>query len=186
MTNPCLIFGNGPSLNRMPLNMLAEMQSFGMNYCPHQPTYYICVDTDVLTNHAEEIRPLVTGAKIAYLSGLHVGVDSFYNCDNVQLVEKDKQSFKAEQFFTGFTAAYVALKIAYYMGFDQVHLYGIDHSADWAHYRPGYPSGAPDRARRMRVMETHYMLASSVYARAGREIINHSNPSALDKIFQRS
>jgi hypothetical protein len=37
----------------------------------------------------------------------------------------------------------------------------------------------------MAVMEWHYQLAANIYARAGREIINHSNPSRLDAIFRR-
>lgn len=186
MSNPCLIFGNGPSLNRMPLNMLTEMPTFGMNYAPHQPNYYVCVDTDVLLRPTDEVRRLVKGSQAAFLSKFHAGKSDLYQGENVVLVDKDTRSFKAEQFMSGFTAAYVALKYAYYMGFDQVHLYGIDHSADWAHYRKDYPPGEPDRARRMAVMEIHYQLAANVYARAGREIFNHSNPSKLDKIFRRA
>jgi hypothetical protein len=186
MTKSCVIFGNGPSLNRMPSNMLEVFPSFGMNYAPLQPTYYVCIDSDVITKNPDSIRPLVQGAEIAFLSELLVGVNDLYDGANVRLVSKDTQSFKAEQYMSGFTAAYVALKMAYYLGYNEVHLYGIDHSLDWAHYRPDYPAGAKDRARRLAVMETHYQLAANVYARAGRRIINHSNPSRLDKIFRRS
>lgn len=182
----CFIIGNGPSYNNIPAGLLESAITFGMNYCGFQPTYYVCVDTDILTNHADEIRPLVAGAKIAYLSGLHVGVDSFYNYDNVQLVERDRRSFRAEQFLSGMTSAYVALKMAYYLGFDEVHLYGIDHSPAWEHYRDDYRIGKKTNAQHMEVMETHYQLAQNIYTHAGRAIINHSNPSKLDTIFRRA
>jgi hypothetical protein len=157
-----------------------------MNYCAFQPTYYVCVDSDVILYNPDKIRPLVQHAEIAYLSELLIGVNDLYNFANVWLVGKDTNSFKAEQFMSGFTAAYVALKMAYYNGYDDVHLYGVDHSPDWAHYREDYPAGARNRDKLMRVMEHHYQLAANVYSRAGRTIINHSNPSKLDAIFARS
>lgn len=184
MTRTCFIIGNGPSFLRAPMDYPEDVQTFGMNYAGFQPDYYVCIDSDVLTQHADEIRPLVEKAKTAFLSELvHTNLHSF---DNIVLVGKDTKSFKAEQYMSGFTAAYVALKMAYYMGYTEVHLYGIDHSLDWAHFRPDYPKGAADRARRMDVMEWHYQFAANVYARAGRRIINHSNPSKLDAIFARS
>lgn len=186
MSKSCVICGNGPSFNRVPLNLLDSEPTFGMNYAGFQPTYYVCIDSDVLKNNADKIAKLVKGAEMAFLSKYGEGSSELYKGENVILVDKDNRSFKAEQFMSGFTAAYVALKCAYYMGFESVHLYGIDHSTTWDHYREGYPQGAPDRARRMRIMETHYQLAANVYARAGREIINHSNPSKLDQIFKRS
>ena len=186
MTKTCFIIGNGPSFLRAPMDYPEDVQTFGMNYCGFQPDYYVCIDSDVIVKNADKIYKLVEGAQSAFLSGLHAGVNDLYNIGNVQLVNKDQHSFKAEQYMSGFTAAYVALKMAYYMGYTEVHLYGIDHSLDWAHFRKDYPAGASDRARRMGVMEWHYQLAANVYARAGRRIINHSNPSKLDAIFARS
>ena len=186
MTKTCFIIGNGPSFLRAPMDYPEDVQTFGMNYAGFQPDYYVCIDSDVIVKNADKIRPLVKGAKVAFLSGLLFAENDLYNCANVRLVDKDTQSFKAEQYMSGFTAAYVALKMAYYMGYTECHLYGIDHSLDWAHYRKDYPAGASDRARRMGVMEWHYQLAANVYARAGRRIINHSNPSKLDAIFARS
>ncbi|MCZ2122249.1 MAG: hypothetical protein LC108_08305, partial [Anaerolineales bacterium] len=81
---------------------------------------------------------------------------------------------------------YVCLKLAYYMGFETVHLYGVDHSPDWSHYRADYPRGDMLRRRaRMAEMEYHYRLAQKVYNQAGKRIINHSHPSKLDAIFER-
>ena len=185
---PCIILGNGPSLNDLPADVFASMPSFGCNYIDRQPTYYVCVDRDILTNHVEEIRPLVAGARIAYLSGLIF--DEFkgdiFDLPYVKLVYKDTESFKDEEFMSGMTAAYVALKMAYYAGFDCIHLWGVDMDPAWTHYKPDYHQGGVTNAQRRAVMLTHYQLAANIYARAGRTIINHSHKSALDKIFRRA
>jgi hypothetical protein len=184
--NTCFIVGNGPSFNKFPMNLPDEVPTFGMNYCGFQPMYYVCVDSDILTKHADEIHLLVGRAQIAFLSELHKGESDLYDFPHVQLVGKDTQSFKAETFMSGLTSAYVCLKLAYYMGFDEVHLYAVDHSPTWDHYRSDYRIGKKTNASHMAIMETHYQLAANVYARAGRTIINHSNPSRLDKIFRRA
>lgn len=178
----CIILGNGLSALSAEIDLVIPV--FGMNYAPMQPDYYVCIDTDILLNHSEEIYPLAAGAKTTYLSSYHDKSSKLYDLPNVRLVNKDMVSFKAEQFMSGFTCAYVALKCAYYMGFDEVHLWGIDHSPNWEHYRNDYPPTQTTIARMM-VMEWHYKLAAQVYARAGRRIFNHSNPSRLDAIFQR-
>ena len=179
----CLILGNGPSVVNAP----TDLPSFGCNFAPRQPTYYVCIDTHVLTEHVDDIYPLASGAQVTWLSARHEGSSRLYQLPYVRLVSKDTQSFKAEQFMSGLTASYVMLKIAYYEGFQRVHLWGVDHSPAWDHYSVNYHADTkPPIPSRMFVMEQHYMLAAHVYARAGREIINHSNPSRLDMIFGRA
>ena len=189
----CLIIGNGPSANDVPVHDLASMPSYGMNFCKLQPMYYVCVDSRVLTEFPHLIRPLVEGAEIAYLSAKHAGgtrpghIGNLYDLPNVQLVWRDHGSFAAERYMSGMTATYVCLKLAYYAGFTEVHLWGVDHSEDWAHYREDYPQDqAATRRERMKLMEWHYQLCMNVYARAGRSIVNHSAPSKLDMIFRRA
>lgn len=182
----CIIMGNGESLNDMPLELLLQMPSFGVNYALHQPQYYVCVDHDILINHHEKIYNLVAGAEIAYLALKEDGSSRLYDLPNVAMVTHDKGAFVGEHFFSGLTVTYVALKMAYYLGFHEVHLWGVDHSAGWEHYRDDYPPGDVDRrAWRMAEMEYHYALAARVYKAAGRRIINHSYPSKLDAIFDR-
>lgn len=184
MTKPCIICGNGPSALNIPVNPIVPI--FGMNYSYVTPDFYVAIDTSVLLYHWQEIYPLAAHAQIAFLSAFHDGSSPLYDLGNVKLIAKDDRSFKAEQFMSGLTASYVALKCAYYLGFDEVHLFGIDHSPDWKHYREDYPAPSVDIRSRMKMMLFHYQLAADVYARAGRIIINHSNPSALDRIFQRA
>jgi len=181
-----IICGNGPSYNDMPKDLLLKHDSFGVNYCDFQPTYYVCVDTAILMEHWRKVYDLAAGGKIAYLSLRHDGSSPLYELPNVQMVTHDKGAFLGEHYFSGLTVTYVALKCAYYLGFEEVHLWGVDHSADWKHFRDDYPPGDTDRrAWRMSEMEYHYALARKVYNANGRRIINHSHPSKLDSIFQR-
>jgi hypothetical protein len=182
----CIIMGNGKSLNDMPLDLLLKYDSFGVNYAKHQPTYYVSVDTDILLYNWQKVYDLAAGAKTAYLSLKHDGSSPLYKLPHVQMVTHDKGAFIGEKYFSGLTVSYVCLKIAYYMDFDIVHLWGIDHDKNWSHFRPDYPPGAVDRRQwRMDNMIWHYQHAMNVYAKAGKRIVNFSHPSELDSIFER-
>jgi len=186
MMKTCVIMGNGPSLLEMPKDILTQYDSFGVNYCLYQPTFYVCVDRDLLVNHHAEIRPFVAAAKTAFLAEKERGTSDLYDLPNVFTVTKDAGAFSDEHFFTGLTVVYMALKIAYYENYQRVHLWGVDHSADWKHYREGYPETSPQtRAARMQEMEYHYRLAQRVYTLDGRRIVNHSAHSKLNAIFPR-
>ena len=189
MTNSmkeCLILGNGKSLMDVPDIMLDTYPSFGVNYCLYQPNFYVCVDHDILTNHSDEIYRFARDADFAFLADKEKGTSRLYKLPRACLVTNDNADFKAERYFSGMTVVYVALKMAYYLGFETVHLWGVDHSPTWDHYRKDYPAGdVARRAALMAEMEYHYALAAKVYNHAGRRIINHSHPSNLDAIFER-
>jgi len=182
----CLILGNGESLLELPEFMLNTYPSFGVNYCLWQPNFYVCVDHDILTNHYDDIYGFVLNADFAFLPAKEKGTSPLYDLDNVCLITHDKSAFKDERFFSGMTVTYVCLKMAYYLRFETVHLYGVDFSKEWDHYRADYPSPTnPARESLMAEMYYHFSLAAKVYKAAGRRIINHSHKSALDAIFPR-
>ena len=182
----CLILGNGKSLLEVPEFMLKMYPSFGVNYCLYQPNFYVCVDHEILMNHWSDIYDFALNAEFAFFPEKEKGTSPLYNLPQACTVKKDTHNFKDERFFSGMTVTYVCLKLAYYMGFETVHLYGVDHSADWAHYRGDYPPPTnPARESLMDEMQYHYALAAKVYNSAGRRIINHSYPSKLDAIFPR-
>ena len=182
----CVIMGNGPSLLEMPKSAIEQYDTFGVNYCPYSPTYYVCIDHDLLVNHHAEVYSLAAAAKIAFLADKEKGTSPLYDLPDVWLVAKDKEYFAAEHFFSGFTVVYVALKMAFYLGYERVHLWGVDHSPEWNHWREDYPKGdQAHRLQRMQEMEYHYRLAQRVYAVNGRRIVNHSHHSRLDAIFSR-
>ena len=182
----CLILGNGKSLVDVPEFMLNTYPSFGVNYCLFQPNFYVCVDHDILTNHFNDIYGFVLNSDFAFLPEKNKGSSLLYDMPQVCLVRKDTHNFSAERYFSGMTVTYVALKLAYYLGFETVHLYGVDFSKEWDHFRTDYPPPTnPAREPLMAEMFYHFSLAAKVYQSAGRRIINHSYPSKLDEIFPR-
>jgi len=182
----CLILGNGESLNELPRGVLASLPSFGVNYAKYQPTYYVCVDHDVLTKQWRNVYSLAKHAEVAYLAQKELGSSKLYDLPNVELVTHDRDAFHLEHYFSGLTVVYVALKIAFYSDFDTVYLWGVDFNKEWSHFRPDYPAG--DVARReylMNEMFYHLELAANVYEAAGKRIVNYSHRSRLDEIFER-
>ena len=66
-----IAIGNGPSLNAIPTDFLLKYRTFGVNYInrlPFQPTYYVCIDSDVLANNASSILNVASSAEISFLS----------------------------------------------------------------------------------------------------------------------
>lgn len=103
--------------------------------------------------------------------------------------------------FQGFTVTYVALQLAYHMGFSSVALIGCDHNyatqsgvpnsivynknKDIAHFSEQYfKSDEPWQFPDLVASELYYDLARRCYEEAGRSIVNASTNSDL-KIFER-
>jgi hypothetical protein len=185
--------GNGKSLLDIPTGLLDTYESFGVNHIHLsgiQPTYYVCVDTIILTQHPKDIYNTVAKSKIAFLNSNHADDTNpdtarLYGLPNVRLVERDNASFKECRYMSGYSAVYVALKMAYYEGFRRVLLYGVDHDRGWKHFTEKYPPGVETNEIRMDVIWWHLRYANEVYQKDGREIINYSYPSVLDKFFKR-
>jgi hypothetical protein len=176
----CMILGSGPSLKYA---LLPDLPSFGCNFIgllPYQPTYYVCVDLLTLA-HPDIITPFARSAKIAFLrdfSSCDPKPRPLYELPNVFLIKRKTFTLKWERAVTGGTAVYMMLKIAYWMGFDTVYLYGVDHTT--GHFSPDYPQG---KKNEFEYWEYHYRLAAEEYKRAGKRIINMSPPSVLNSIF---
>lgn len=130
-----IVMGNGESLNEIPQTLLSMYESFGVNHvylCGITPTYYVSVDTHVLTEYASQIYSTAAKAKIAFLSSIHAKsenplVQQLYALPHVCLFSKDTAAFKREIWVSGHTSVYVAIKMAYYLGFSSILLFGVDH-----------------------------------------------------------
>lgn len=200
-----VVIGNGKSLRHVSKDFLDAFPTFGINFInhlPYTPTYFICVDSDILKKSAGEIYSVASEANIAFLLDRHLhesrsfpDLEKLYNLDNAQLIafeydrplRKDslKLHFQGEYWVTGGTGSYIALKIAFVMGFTTILLVGMDHDADWEHFDNDYPKGFPTDCVRMEHQRYHLELANEYFRRAGKRIVNLSPKSALDKIFER-
>lgn len=187
-----IVIGNGDSLKSVPKEFLNKYPSFGSNFIymlPFQPTYFSCVGDKYLLGYAGEMYSVVANADTAFLSSLHLDKDilelqSLYSLNNVELVGRDTITFPGEYWFTGGTVTYVALKVAYFMGFETILIVGCDHDEKYAHFYGNHLNVPPPQQNR-RGMTYHYFVAGEVYKEADRRIVNLSLPSRLDEFFER-
>jgi len=137
----CFIIGNGPSLNKTDLELLAGEVTFATNgiflkfpEVNFRPTYYVVEDHLVGEDRYKEINELTGFTKLApyYLSYcLEDGDDViYYN-------HRGRKSFpygfdfslNAEEItYTGCTVTFSCMQLAYYMGFKEIYLIGVDMS----------------------------------------------------------
>ena len=130
----CIIIGNGPSLNKMDLSFLKNEITFGLNRIylmfdkwNFTPTYFVSVNPLVLEQSAEKI------SKISSTKFLSFKGQEFFKTKNeiIFLKSVGTPSFSRDPhggIWEGHTVTYVAMQLAFYMGFDEVILIGVDHS----------------------------------------------------------
>jgi hypothetical protein len=192
----CFIIGNGPSLKEMDLSPLRHEVTFGMNriyllfeQLGFQTTYYAAVNRLVIEQSAAEIVSQVRCPK-------------FIDWDARDLVEftPDMMFLRTyhdePHFFTdirrgiwqGSTVTFVAMQIAYYMGFETVVLIGVDHNFvtsgkphqtvvsagdDLNHFSPDYfGKGFRWQLPDLEGSELAYRMAKFQYEQKGREILD--------------
>jgi hypothetical protein len=129
----CVIIGNGPSLKRMDLSFLRNAITFGLNRVyllsndlEFQPSYYVCMNPLVLEQSSREIQAIQAPK---FLSAQCM---SFFpeTEETMFLQPMPGPDFVLEPsrgVWEGYTVTYVALQLAYYMGFSEVVLIGVDH-----------------------------------------------------------
>jgi len=129
----CVIIGNGPSLNKMDLSFLENEITFGMNRIfllfdtwKFRPTYYVSVNPLVIEQSAEEILKIDAPK---FLS--HKGIPFFNDPGEIHFLQSIPQWFFSKDprngICEGWTVTYVAMQLAYFMGFEEVVLIGVDH-----------------------------------------------------------
>lgn len=190
----CVIIGNGPSLNKMDLSFLKNEITFGMNRIyllfdkwDFRPTYYVSVNPLVIEQSAGEIYK-ITSPKFLSLNGLPYVQN---HRDNIFLQSVRRPSFSTDPrtgLWEGHTVTYVAMQLAYFMGFSEVILIGVDHyfktkgapnkeivsqGTDENHFHPDYfGKGVRWQLPDLERSEMAYRLAKQAFEAAGRRIID--------------
>lgn len=200
----CFILGNGPSLARTDLSLLRGEVTFGMNRVyllfdtlGFQTTYYVAVNDLVIEQCARDLRGLRGPKFIAWRGRQWLRGDSeavFLDTD--YMGEEDFAQDVAGRVFEGSTVTYVALQIAFHLGFQDVVLVGVDHNFtargqpntpvvsggdDPDHFSPeyfgrGFRWQLPDLA----ASERAYQLARRAYEAAGRRVVDATIGGRLD------
>ncbi|MDK1029832.1 MAG: DUF115 domain-containing protein [Anaerolineae bacterium] len=192
----CFIIGNGPSLKNTDLSKLKDEFTFGMNRIylifpelGFNTTYFVTINDLVIEQCAEDISALPIPKFIAWHSNHHF--QSFPK-DMVFLYS----TYTGPQFaydmtrrvWEGATVTNVALQLAFYMGFDQVILIGVDHNFtskgeanktvvsdgdDPDHFDPRYfGKGFRWQLPDLDTSEIGYVLARNAYEKADRKVLD--------------
>jgi len=192
----CFILGNGPSLRVTDLSLLRGETTFGTNriYLLFQElgfttTFYTAVNTLVIEQCATEIRSLNIPKFLTWRARGWVAEDRgvvFLDTDYTgpETFAQDLTS----RVFEGGTVTYVAMQLAYYMGFSEVILVGVDHNyasqgpanetvisdgEDPNHFHPDYfGKGFRWQLPDLEASERSYELAREAFERDGRRILD--------------
>lgn len=131
----CFIIGNGPSIKNTDLSLLKDEVTFGLNRVyllfdqgGFTTTYYVSVNKLVIEQCAHEIVSLQCPKFISW--GARDMIDF---TDDMMFL---RSQWCGSMFYTditegiweGSTVTYVAMQVAYYLGFQEVILIGVDHS----------------------------------------------------------
>jgi hypothetical protein len=199
----CFIIGNGPSLRRMDLSPLRDEVTFGLNRIyllfeelGFSTTFLVAINRLVLEQAAQEVTAVDSTVFLNWWSRHHVPP----NRDPIYLrVTSAKPRFSTavdRGIWGGATVTFCALQLAYYMGFEEVILIGVDHSfadkgrpnavvessgPDQNHFDPKYfGKGFRWQLPDLEMSERAYMLARDAYERAGRRVLDATVEGKLE------
>lgn len=192
----CFIIGNGPSLRQTDLTRLQGEFTFGLNRIylifpelGFATSCLVSVNDLVLEQCAEEMKALELPKYLTWRARRWFSGDR-------QAVFMDTDFTGPESFsttatgrvFEGFTVTYVALQLAYSMGFSQTILIGVDHNfttqgpanqavvsqgEDPNHFSPNYfGAGFKWQLPDLQGSERAYKLARNAYENNGRRVLD--------------
>ena len=137
----CFICGNGPSLKAEDLDILHKRgeYTFGMNrifkifpQTQWRPTFYICEDPTIMENIEDDVNAIKCDYKfIPTELSWYYGVDiknAYYFYKHCKEGNHNFSYNAAKQLECTGTVTITCLQLAYYMGFSEIYLIGVDHS----------------------------------------------------------
>ncbi len=192
----CFIIGNGPSLRQTDLSLLKGEITFGLNRIyllfpelGFKTTYLVSVNDLVLGQCSEEIKALEMTKFTTWRARRWLANDPRNIFIDTDYTGPENFSGDASgRVYEGFTVTYVALQLAYFMGFQEVILVGVDHNFvtrgpanaavvsngdDPNHFSPNYfGKGFKWQLPDLEGSERAYRLANAAYATAGRKVLD--------------
>ena len=197
----CFIIGNGPSLKQTDLSRLRGEYTFGLNRIylmfpelGFATTYYLSINSLVIEQCADDIRSLPMPKFLSWRSHplIQPTDDGHIDHDMAFLhttYTGPKFAHDARgRLWEGATVTYVALQLAYHMGFQQVVLIGVDHSFstqgkpnatvvsqgdDPDHFNASYfGKGFRWQLPDLDTSERAYRMARQNYEATGRQVID--------------
>lgn len=205
----CFILANGPSLGKMDLMPLSNEYFIGLNRIyllferlPKPPDYYVAVNELVLDQFHKDICA-ISSVKFINWNRRQL-FEGMKNTLFVKLSYRLKDTFIGDitrPISSGGTVTFVALQIAFYLGFKEVILIGLDHSfqdkgtpnkietrftqEDKNHFAPNYfPQGTKWQLPDLKRSELAYIMARRAYEANGRKIVD-ATPEGKCQVFEK-
>ncbi|NCO19831.1 MAG: DUF115 domain-containing protein [Gammaproteobacteria bacterium] len=200
----CVLVANGPSLNQMDLSFLKHETVIGLNkiYLGFRkfhfyPRYYVAINRKVVDQGQDDIKALNCVKFIGNAAAVgNIQEDALTYLINTQSAQQRFcKNIAIEGVHEGWTVTYAALQVAYFLGFKQVVLIGMDHRYQYTgqpnearqldgpdpnHFSASYFSGQqwdnPDLAH----SEESYRIARQVFEQDGRSIVDATVNGACD------
>jgi hypothetical protein len=199
----CFILGNGPSVAEMDLTRLRNEYTFGLNRgyllfdrIGRPTTFLVAVNEHVVEQFGSELLNAGSRLFVSWHTRHHLpaNADATYVmgsygprfCTNVAI----------QGAWEGATVTFVAMQLAYHMGFDEVVLIGVDHSfatsgaphalvtstgEDRNHFDPNYfGPGTRWQLPDLETSEQAYVLARRQFEARGRQILDATVHGRLD------
>ncbi len=217
----CVIIGNGPSLNEVDLRKLKDEYTIGVNgifYAAERMgfdlSYYLVEDTAVMADNVEAIRNYKAGHKFfpsIYRNQIGEAPNVTYFMMNRGFYAPSSPAYCIPRFstdptqrmYSGQSVTIINLQVAYYMGFSEVVLIGMDFSYtvpsdakvegalitsmgdDPNHFHPDYfGKGKVWKDPKLDRVLANYQLAKLMYEADGRRIVN-ATPGGKLELFDR-
>jgi hypothetical protein len=194
----CFIIGNGPSLRQTDLTKLRVETTFGMNRIyilfpelGFTTTYFLSINDLVIEQSASEILALPMPKFLTWRSRRFFPSNLQPSTLNFLYTTYTGPNFArnaAGRLWEGATVTYVALQLAFHMGFSQVVLIGVDHSFvskgeanktitsqgdDPNHFAPNYfGKGFRWQLPDLDTSEHAYRMAKAAYEADGRQVLD--------------
>lgn len=204
----CFLIGNGPSLKQTDLSHLKGEFTLGTNRIylafpdlGFSTSYYLSVNDLVVEQCAQEIQDLSMPRFVSWRARKWLTPqENLYFLHTTYTGEKFAKDIR-ERVWEGGTVTYTALQVAFYLGFKQVILVGVDHNYvtgggkpnetvvsqgdDPNHFHPGYfGKGFRWQLPDLLQWEDAYRLARRTYEADGREVIDATVGGKL-RVFRR-
>lgn len=196
-----MIIGNGPSLRKTDLSLLRDEITFGLNRIylmfdelGFETSFVVAVNRFVVEQYADDFKKLDNPFFTAHKNRPLLG-----RCTNVGYLDDVIGPWFSRDasrgVWEGHTVTYVAMQLAYFMGFSKVILVGVDHrfaasgtpnqlvesaGPDASHFDPNYfAKGSKWQLPDLENSEVAYRLARTAFEEDGRTIVDATVDGAL-------
>jgi len=191
----CFIIGNGPSLKKTDMSKLKDEYTFGMNRI-----FLMFPELGFKTSFLVSVNDLVIEQSIQDFQNVEIPMFVSWRArkwlppqDNLHYLYTTYTGKKFAQdartrLWEGATVTYTCLQLAFFMGFSQAILIGVDHSFttkgepnrtivsqgdDPNHFHPKYfGKGFKWQLPDLDTSEVGYMMAREAYKKAGRQVLD--------------